>query len=261
MAPIRRYLRISKYTVLESRIYLENPSDIRWLLNARDAVLPRVFAAIRPLVLPKLREENERLFAKKKGKPVKDVISEEEFEVALFLRESRTRHSLLTRHKEFGEEEEGGYAVRRGMGGGSDSGAAGGGILIESDEEEGLEMRDIPQASGGDDDDDDDDNAAGGKRQRDDADWQSDDSPQRRRTLKRRKDDGTLSRDADDGDDKKMRFRTNYEGFNIYGWVLCLLVTRKGDKTGTRAAPAEPGRQVLMEEWISSQAQGDLPEE
>lgn len=76
MAPIRRYLRISKYTVLECRIYLENPSDIRWLLNARDAVLPRVFAAIRPLVLPKLREENERLFAKKKGKPVKDVISE-----------------------------------------------------------------------------------------------------------------------------------------------------------------------------------------
>lgn len=186
------------------------------------------------------------------------AIRVEEFEVALFLRESRTRHSLLTRHKEFGEEEEGGYAVRRGMGGGSDSGAARGGILIESDEEEGLEMRDIPQASG---DDDDDDNAAGGKRQRDDADWQSDDSPERRRTLKRRKDEGTLSRDADDGDDKKMRFRTNYEGFNIYGWVLCLLVTRKGDKTGTRAAPAEPGRQVLMEEWISSQAQGDLPEE
>lgn len=27
-------------------------------------------------MLPKLREENERLFAKKKGKPVKDVISE-----------------------------------------------------------------------------------------------------------------------------------------------------------------------------------------
>ena len=191
-----------------------------------------------------------------KGWLADHAIRVEEFEVALFLRESRTRHSLLTRHKEFGEEE-GGYAVGRGVGGGSGSGsgAAGGGILIESDEEEGLEMRDIPQASG------DDDNGVGGKRQRDDADGQSDDSPERRRTSKRRKDDGTLSRDADDGDDKKMRFRTNYEGFNIYGWVLCLLVTRKGDKTGTRAAPAEPGRQVLMEEWISSQAQGDLPEE
>ncbi|OJJ72874.1 hypothetical protein ASPBRDRAFT_195526 [Aspergillus brasiliensis CBS 101740] len=255
MAPIRRYLRISKYTVLECRIYLENPSDIRWLLNARDAVLPRVFAAIRPLVLPKLREENERLFAKKKkGKPVKDVISEEEFEVALFLRESRTRHSLLTRHKEF--EDEGGYAVGRGFGeGGGGSGSAAAGIMIESDDEEScLQMRDIPHAT-------EDDDGAGAKRQRDDADGQSDDSPERQRTSKRRKDDGTLSRDADDGDDKKMRFRTNYEGFNIYGWVLCLLVTRKGDKTGTRAATAEPGRQVLMEEWISTQAQGDLPEE
>lgn len=76
MPPIRRYLRISKYSVLESRIYLENPSDTRWLLNPRDPVLPRLFAAIRPLVVPKLREENERLFARKKGHPVKDVIVE-----------------------------------------------------------------------------------------------------------------------------------------------------------------------------------------
>lgn len=76
MAPIRRYLRISKYSVLECRIYLENPADSRWLLDTRDPVLPRIFTAIRPLVLPKLREENERIFAKKKSKPVKDVIAE-----------------------------------------------------------------------------------------------------------------------------------------------------------------------------------------
>lgn len=76
MAPIRRYLRISKFSVLECRIYLEDPSDTRWLLDSRDPVLPRIFTSIRPLVLPKLREENERLFARKKGKPVKDVIAE-----------------------------------------------------------------------------------------------------------------------------------------------------------------------------------------
>lgn len=76
MAPIRRYLRISKYSVLECRIYLDNPSDTRWLLNPRNPVLPRVFEAVRPLVLPKLREENERLWARKKSKPVKDVIAE-----------------------------------------------------------------------------------------------------------------------------------------------------------------------------------------
>lgn len=78
MAPIRRYLRISKYTVLECRIYLDNPSDSRWLLDGADPVLRRIFAAIRPLVPAKLREENERLFSRKKGKPVKDMIAEGE---------------------------------------------------------------------------------------------------------------------------------------------------------------------------------------
>lgn len=75
MAPLRRYLRISKYSVVECRIYLENPSDSRWLIDSRDPGLPRVFAAIKHLVVPKLREERERLRAKKKSKPVKDVIT------------------------------------------------------------------------------------------------------------------------------------------------------------------------------------------
>ena len=76
MAPIRRYLRISRHSVLECRIFLENPADgPRWLLNARDPALPRVFEAVKPYVLPKLREENERLKGKgKKKKSVKDVV-------------------------------------------------------------------------------------------------------------------------------------------------------------------------------------------
>lgn len=78
MAPIRRYLRISKYSVLECRIFLENPADgQRWLLNSSDPALPRVIAAVKPLVLPKLREENQRAKSKgKKKKVVKDVIHE-----------------------------------------------------------------------------------------------------------------------------------------------------------------------------------------
>jgi hypothetical protein len=77
MAPIRRYLRVSKYSVLECRIFLENPADgPRWLLDPDDPALPRVFEAIRPLVLPKLREENERAKGKgKKKKSVKDVVT------------------------------------------------------------------------------------------------------------------------------------------------------------------------------------------
>jgi hypothetical protein len=78
MAPIRRYLRITKYSVLECRIYLDNPALAEtWLLNPRNPVLPRVIESVRPLVLPKLREESERSKSKgKKKKNVKDVVVE-----------------------------------------------------------------------------------------------------------------------------------------------------------------------------------------
>ena len=79
MAPIRRYLRITKYSVLEVRIYLDNPLLVSsWLLNPRNPVLPRVIEAIRPLVLPKLKEENAREASKAKNrkKSVKDVLVE-----------------------------------------------------------------------------------------------------------------------------------------------------------------------------------------
>lgn len=78
MAPIRRYLRITKHSVLEVRIYLDRPADAEaWLLRRENPALPRVIQAVRPLVLPKLREENERVKsrgAKAKKKGVKDVV-------------------------------------------------------------------------------------------------------------------------------------------------------------------------------------------
>jgi hypothetical protein len=77
MAPIRRYLRITKYSVIECRIYLDNPALAEsWLLNSRNPILPRVIESVRPLVLPKLREENERSKARGKKKSVKDVVVE-----------------------------------------------------------------------------------------------------------------------------------------------------------------------------------------
>ena len=73
MAPVRRYLRISKYSVLECRIYVDNPALVpSWLLHPRNPVLPRVMESVRPLVLPKLMEERER--AKKKGTKKKGAI-------------------------------------------------------------------------------------------------------------------------------------------------------------------------------------------
>lgn len=80
MAPIRRYLRITKYSVLEVRIYLHKPSDATWLLSARDNVLPRIIEEVRPKVLLKLREENENARKKgskgKKKKGIKDTASQ-----------------------------------------------------------------------------------------------------------------------------------------------------------------------------------------
>lgn len=78
MAPIRRYLRITKYSVLECRIYLDNPALAQsWLLNPRDPILPRVIDSVRPLVLPKLREERERSRKKStKKRGIKDVVVE-----------------------------------------------------------------------------------------------------------------------------------------------------------------------------------------
>lgn len=83
MSPIRRYLRITQHSVLECRIYLDNPADAhRWLLHPRSPALPRVIEAVRPLVLPKLREENARAKSGKGGgkrKGWKDVVVEGAF--------------------------------------------------------------------------------------------------------------------------------------------------------------------------------------
>jgi hypothetical protein len=76
MPPIRRYLRISRFSVLECRIYLDNPAHTGWLLHARDPALPRIIARARALVLPKLKEENERARGRGKRKAVKDVLVE-----------------------------------------------------------------------------------------------------------------------------------------------------------------------------------------
>ncbi|KAJ9227577.1 hypothetical protein DTO169C6_218 [Paecilomyces variotii] len=257
MAPIRRYLRISKYSVLECRIYLENPADTRWLLDSREPVLPRIFTAIKPHVLPKLREENERALGKKKKKPVKDVIVEDDFEVAIFLRQSGTRHSLLTRQKTFAEAkkiesnsnkltgtEDSPIEVR-------DESDAARHVIADSDGEPELDLHDIPEASQAEEE-----NRSKRRRTLTVSDDPSDvQQPAVKR--KRRQDDD----DAGSEDEKKLGMITTYEGFNIWGWVLCLLVTRKGERARTNNLAPETTGQQLLEEWISSQAPGGVDDE
>ncbi|KAG7140840.1 hypothetical protein HYQ45_002557 [Verticillium longisporum] len=119
MAPVRRYLRITKYSVLECRIYLDNPAlAASWLLHPRDPVLPRVMDAVRPLVLPKLREEQARARARKKTakrRQIKDVVAGDGFEVSVFLTETPTRHALLAKQRRF-RDKGAGAAARGGPG-------------------------------------------------------------------------------------------------------------------------------------------------
>ena len=66
-------------------------------------------------------------------------------------------------------------------------------------------------------------------------------------------------------DDKKLQFRTDYESFSMNGWVLCLLITRRDVKGKSRVnnnvSEGETNRQALMEEWISTAAEGNPDED
>ncbi|VUC37748.1 unnamed protein product [Clonostachys rosea] len=273
MAPVRRYLRITKYTVLECRIYLDNPSLVHsWLLNPRDPVLPRVIESVRPWVLPKLREERERSKKKStKKKAIKDFVVGDGFEVSLFLTETNTRHSILKKHKHFhdrnapklrsnankliGETNENPVDLNL------DEDFQP--ILQEDDDENAVNLDSIPLPPRS--------SRSRSKRQRNvtdgdddqvepqeaeepisviDSDSDTDQPPQKRhRGAEPGKDAET-----EDDDKKKMAMDVTYEGFAIYGRVLCLVVRKfnRAGETGNKKSGRGSANQASMENWISS---------
>lgn len=264
MAPIRRYLRITRYSVLEVRIYLDNPAlGNSWLLKPRDPVLPRVIEAVRPLVLPKLREENENAAKKSKGKKkrgVRDVVSGDDFEVSIFLTETSTSHAMLTKQKTFSAKpklESNTSKLTEWMGGANtdtairvEDGDEVPAVLLEEGDEE-VALSDIPDI----------DTAATSRAKRsrgaeDDGEHifvQSDDDEQEEEPAPRKK-RKTKVKDAEEDDKKKLGINTAYEGFSIYGRILCLIVKRKGVKksVGGNAAGAQ-----MLENWVSTQADNE----
>ncbi|KAH7078432.1 hypothetical protein FB567DRAFT_450224 [Paraphoma chrysanthemicola] len=252
MAPLRRYLRITKHSVLEVRIYLDRPADAEaWLLKRENPALPRVIQAVRPLVLPKLREENERgkgkggARAKKKG--VKDVVIEDDFEVSIFLTELSSRHSVLTKQKVVKDK----ARIRSNSGkltnwlttGTSDQpllvndDAPETLVIREEDDDHAINLTDIPEA---DSQNDSDESALFVPGQ-----------PTKQGNTNQRT-AGVEEEDADFQDDKKkLVLNTSYDGFSIYGRILCLVVKRRG----VRAAP--PSSQQMLENWVSTQAASD----
>ncbi|KAK4203995.1 hypothetical protein QBC40DRAFT_8265 [Triangularia verruculosa] len=325
MAPLRRYLRITKYSVLECRIYLDNPALTQsWLLNPRDPILPKVIKSVRPLVLPKLREEQERDRMKKKSKKrsIKDVVVQDDFEVSIFLTETDTRHSLLHKKKHFRDK------VQTKLTSNSSKltgGAHDAPIVVDGDEF-------ILEAADGDDDvpmireEDDNQNTINlddipaidettrnsapanrrPKRQRqtsgeiegaavpsgvdpnivetidtdssdgqlfvgdgEDDDGSDSDTAVGRPPPSKRRREKAAAQSTDGADDKKkMAMDISYEGFAIYGRVLCLVVKRRegGGKSGSFTMPTggksqaagRPRGQAMMENWISST---QLPDE
>ena len=130
----------------------------------------------------------------------------------------------------------------------------------ESDETEGVRMADLPAASpeigngaphipkqesreelfvsddeSGDDDAQMTENSSGRKRKEPDAAIEID--------------------DQGDDEKKKMGLATDYDGFSIYGRILCLVVKRKDNAKGKGAA-GDTGP-AMMEEWIASTQVGE----
>jgi hypothetical protein len=196
----------------------------------------------------------------------------EDFEVSIFLTETSTRHSLLTKQKHFREAKQKLQSNSQKLTGDTNGTPIevedGPVILREESDEDGLNLNDLPEA---DDDIEDslfveeDTGLRRSKRSR--APTQASSPPESSpgfETLaeplpKRRKDKEVVPGGEESDDKKKMAMDTSYDGFSIYGRVLCLVVKRK-DKKGKGPAGLAGG-QAMMEDWITSTQMPAVPEE
>jgi len=194
--------------------------------------------------------------------PVQNMLTcLDDYEVSIFLTETSTRHSLLTKQKHFNEPNKKNMKSNSSKLTGATQGTA---INIEdvpfirredSDEDEDeVNVQDLPIAGESLSEIDslfvtEDDGLRRSKRARaatiidSDEELTSGDV----RPTKRAKDTAPVVEEVEEK--KKMAMHTTYDGFAIYGRVLCLVVKRK-DKKGKN--PAVVGGQAMMEEWISS---------
>lgn len=62
-------------------------------------------------------------------------------------------------------------------------------------------------------------------------------------------------------DKKKLELNTSYEGFSIYGRILCLVVKRRGVRSGKGSAGAPVPSQHMLENWVSTQAAGQVDDD
>lgn len=85
--------------------------------------------------------------------------------------------------------------------------------------------------------------------------YESEDDDTRPPQAKRRREETSATEHETGRDDKKkLAMDISYEGFSIYGRVLCLVVKRRGDGVGNRGkgTAAAGSQQATMENWITS---------
>jgi hypothetical protein len=183
--------------------------------------------------------------------------------VSIFLTETSTRHSLLTKQKHFHDPNEKGLKSNSNKLTGATNETAidvedAPVIRREDSEEDAFNLQDLPAADEASDADSlfvADDGPPRSKRTRTttidgsspDSSSPAFDSMEPR--SKRRKDADVLQDEEQRDDKKSMAMETSYEGFAIYGRVLCLVVKRKNARD---KGPAKSSGQVMMEDWITS---------
>ncbi|KFY23931.1 hypothetical protein V493_05555 [Pseudogymnoascus sp. VKM F-4281 (FW-2241)] len=168
------------------------------------------------------------------------------FEVSVFLTETSTRHTVLKRRKIFREPE------RKGANADTDPNAPA--PLLRVEEDDDVVIQDVPPAR------EDTNNPSPTRRSKrtrptkvadtlfiadSDASTSDLDSP----PPKRARSAAPLgAAEEEEQDEKKMAMRSEYDGYGIYGRVLCLIVTKTAAKDGTGGG----GGREVMEEWIAS---------
>jgi hypothetical protein len=184
----------------------------------------------------------------------------DDFEVSIFLTELSSRHSVLTKQKVFKDkpriQSNSGKLTNWLTGGTNEQPVVVNEdptdpIIIEEQDDEGVNLADIPLAEAAQEPR----RSARAKRGRHDEDQQSDDSGEDLFVP-----EAAMNQDDVEQDDKKkMGLNTSYDGFSIYGRILCLVVKRRGVRGNAGGAPASS--QQMLENWVSTQAAGPIEDE
>ena len=184
---------------------------------------------------------------------IRKLFVADDFEVAVFLTETSTRHSILRKEKRV-KSEKGRLGTTNGRLTGTkeapvEVGESAPGLLREeSDEDSRRKLDDVPAASG-------EEGTIGqpslpkveGRDELFVSDGEEDGNGQPKTTARKQAER--------DDDKKKLAMKTTYDGFSIYGRILCLVVKRRG--TTKSKEPTGGSGQAMMEEWIASTQMGE----